>query len=295
MFINLIKYNLKYILKTTSIFASLFLISIILFNVTGYDTTLIFDEANNYAVIRETFSKPAIFQFLHTLFYNLIYISFVCFVLITILKTWRRFQNTFYSDEAYLTHTLPVSRNTLWNTQICSALLIVLSVLIVAIVGSLLLALSRDGMQILESLGLVGGCTHCVNNYYYVELRDFGFYLTFAFIIFTELAFILFCGFTGIIIGHRFNNHSSIWARVSGFGIYVVASIILLKIIYLLSLFIPSLRYIFGDPAGHQAGLYDDPNFIITTLFYIGIVYVCYNLVLYVTGRKLLKRGINLE
>lgn len=295
MFIKLIKYNLKSILKTTSIFALLFLLSIIFFNITGYDTTLIFDETNNYAVIGETFSKPAIFQFLHSLFYNLIYITFVCFVLISILQTWRRFKNNFYSDEAYLTHTLPVSRNTLWNAQICNTLIVVLSVLVVAIIGSLLLALSRDGMQILESLGLVGGCTHCVGNYYYVELRDFGFYLNFAFIIFTELSFILFCGLTGIIIGHRFNNHSGIWTRACGFGIYVIASIILLYIVCLLSFFVPSLRYIFGDPAGHQAGLYDDPNFIIATLFCISIIYVCYNLMLYIVDRRLLKHGINLE
>ena len=58
--------------------------------------------------------------------------AFANVVINSVIRIWERFRQSFYKDEAYLTHTLPVSKNTLYDSKTLSGLgAIVLSLIVV--------------------------------------------------------------------------------------------------------------------------------------------------------------------
>lgn len=297
MLLKLIKYDLKYIFKAASIFAIIFLASIVFYNLTGYDIITITEgQGESLKIVGETYSRPAIFLVLHGLFYNIIYISLVGLILIAIIRIWQRFKTNFYSDEAYLTHTLPVSRNTLWAAKVCSAFLTIISIILIATIGGLILSLARDGLQLLQSLGMVTGCASCIRKYYHVEPQNISFYLIFASLILTQLMFTVLCGFTGIILGYRTNIHQGIRSLLTGFTIYILAAVILLfSIDNLFPIFDSKMSHLTTTIHGNTAAGHYGPNFVSRTLVYIGLTYVCFSAILYFVDQKVLKRSINLD
>lgn len=307
MLAKLIKYDLKYILKTARIFIILLLTSVLIFNFTSYVPELITEIQDGQPNVVGEIVPPLIIQALHGLAQFAIYAFIFALVFIVILSIWRRFKNNFYGDEAYLTHTLPLSRHTLWTAKFCSTLIAIAVVILTLIFGCFLLSFSTNGLQLLESFGLVYGCTHCVGNYYFVEPQSFSLYASYILLFFTQISFITFCGITGIIIGHRTNRHQGRWSLLSEFTVYFIWSFLLIGILYIISLINPDFSFIFGEPISSGAYVPDDPriparisNFInpeiITQLFLIiATVYLCYIIIQYFTSQKLLEKGINLD
>lgn len=283
MLAKLIKYNLKPIFKSILPFVILLLFSIILFNVTAYEVEYTFNEQGNLVDIM----PPEIQQFLHGLANFIISCSLILLLASAVRAIWHRFKTSFYSDEAYLTHTLPISRRTLWNAQIYSTIITFISIIALLVLGCLLLTLTHNGQQLLESFGLIGGCSRCVGEYYYIEPLSLGHYLSYTFAIFIELLFITLCGFSGIILGNRFSKNISL---ISGVCIYLVGSFIILALLYITS----NLDSLQGPSIG-TPGSNADFGTITNVLLYAGVIYSCYCLILYFVDQKLLDRSINLD
>lgn len=287
MLFKLIKHNLKAIFKSIFPFIIALLASVIFFNVTDYTTELVFDE--NYHVIGEIVSSE-VCQFLHGFAQFFLYISLILLAATTLRAIWRRFSTNFFSDEAYLTHTLPVSRTTLWNTQICSILITLVSVIAFIILNCFILLLTRDGQRTLDSFGLLGGCAHCVGDYYYIEPKSPSLYLILTFIIFAEFLFMTLCGITGIILKNRFGKNI---ATLSGVAIYLLGGAIVFWIAFI-KLNMSSTDLNFGPSFGIY-GIESNDNPGYNTILFIGSIYACYSVILYFVNQKLLKRGINLD
>ena len=294
MFFKLIKHNLRAIFKSILPFIIALLASVIFFNITDYTSELVFDE--NYNVVGEIISSNLDFffhesiQFFHGLAQFALYCSLILLAATTLRAIWRRFSTNFFSDEAYLTHTLPISRTTLWNAQICSILITFISVIIFLIVNCFILLLTRDGQRTLDSLGLLGGCAHCVGAYYYIEPRNLSFYLILTFIVFAEFLFMALCGITGIILKNRFGKNI---ATLSGVFIYLLGGAIAVLFIFL-AFGTTSI----GPDLGPSLGMYGtkpslDPG--LKTVLCIGSTYACLSIALYFIDQELIKKGINLE
>ncbi len=285
MLFKLIKHNLKAIFKSILPFIIALLASVIFFNLTDYTTEYIVSEDHTDVIV-----SSEICYFLHGFAQFFLYISLILLAATTLRAIWRRFSTNFFSDEAYLTHTLPVSRTTLWNAQICSTLITLVSVIAFIILNCFILLLTRDGQRTLNSLGLLGGCAHCVGDYYYIEPKSLSLYLTFTFIIFAEFLFMILCGMTGIILKNRFDRNI---ATLAGVLIYLIGGAIIFCLAVIISDLpntIPSL--------GPSLGIYgtetnSDPGY--NTILYIGSIYACYSIILYFVDQKLLKHGINLD
>ena len=293
MLFKLIKHNLKPILKSILPFAVALLASVSLFNVTGYEVYLKQElmEDGHYSYT-DYIEVSELQQFLHGFFQFTIYCSLILIFAVAVRAIWYQFKTTFYSDRAYLTHTLPVARKTLWSAEICTVLVTYLGVVAVVVISCLILSLSKYGLIFLNQFGLVGGCAQCLGDYYNVHPLGFDFYLSFALVVFCEFVFITFCGISGMILKHRLGSNLSL---ATGLGIYLLGSIALLCLIQFISTFDKEISGVFGGAPIRTPGYDPDVNFMSRALFYIGSIYAVYCVALYFVDQKLLHRGINLD
>jgi len=123
---KLLKYDLKYMLKNMSPFYILGIIFAIL-------TRIFFSLGDS--LICEIIGQICV----GTMF------SMLASILInTMMRSWVRFRDFLYKDESYLTHTLPVTKNDLYNSQFFQSLIFFIVGFIV-IVLSLFIAYYTDG------------------------------------------------------------------------------------------------------------------------------------------------------
>lgn len=290
MLAKLIKYNLKPIFKSILPFIIALFASVIFFNLTTYTIEYVQDE--NYNIINEIPSSE-INVFLHGFANFFICCSLILLFAVAVRSIWRRFKSNFYSDEAYLTHTLPIPRRTLWNSHICSMLITFASVIMVLAINCFILALTRDGQQFLESFGLISGCSHCVGEYYYIKPLSLSFYFNYIFVIFAEFSFLTLSGMTGIILKNRFGKNISL---ISGILIYSLGSCLLLSLIFFIGNFDYEIFNMFDSTIyittpGNEPSL----DYMTRALLYISCIYTCYSIILYFVDQKLLQHGINLD
>ena len=108
-------------------------------------------------------------------------------------------------------------------------------------------------------------------------------------VVFLEMLFMLIVGYTGLIIGHKFNNNKMLKTFISGFAIYMVMSGISLLIMFLLALFNPDIMNLF------ISNNITDINIMKTMMYIAIIIYTVYIAVLYVVNVKLFKKGVNVD
>lgn len=292
MLLKLIKHNLKPIIKSILPFVVLLFASVALFNFTAYEPEDVYAIRDDYSVLVDTI-LPSDFQlFLHGLANFMISCSVILLFAAAIRSIWRRFSANFYGDEAYLTHTLPIKRSTLWNAQILSIFIVFVTIIAVIALNCLFITVTPSGFRLLGSLGLISGCPACVGDYYHIEPLALGFYLTYCLVVFMELTFLTFCGITGIIIKNRLGNK---YAILSGVAIYMLSSLLLIGLFYLISNFDSAILGILNGAPMYVPGWDIDTSYMMRALLYIGLIYCVYCAALYATDQKLLKRGINLD
>lgn len=289
MLAKLIKYNLKHTYKSPLIFIIALFISVLLFNITAYEVGYAFnDDGSVYTIL-----PSELHQFAHGFSNFMIMCSLILLFASAVKSIWHYFKSSFYGDQSYLTHTLPIPRHTLWTAQVCNVLIIFSIIIVAIILNCLLLTLTNSGMQLLESFGLIGGCSHCVGEYYFVEPLNIDLYLGYALTIFSEFVFLTLCGLTGIILSNRFDKKFSL---LFGTSIYLFGGAILIAVIMIISNFIPTILSTISDnPTMLTPGQYVDYGAITRTMLYIGIIYSSYSVALYFINRRLLNRGINVK
>ena len=105
MLIKLLKYDLKYMIKNMSVFYILAIIFAIL-------TRLFFSLDQTIIVnIIGQISVGCMFSMIGSILIN------------TMMRSWIRFRDSIYKDEAYLTHTLPVTKNNIYNSKFIQTLM----------------------------------------------------------------------------------------------------------------------------------------------------------------------------
>lgn len=102
---KLLKYDLKYMLKNMCVFY----IMAIFF---GIVTRILFSI--NQTIIVEIIGQISV---------GCMYSMVVSILINTIMRSWVRFRDSIYKDEAYLTLTLPVTKNDIYNSKFIQTLL----------------------------------------------------------------------------------------------------------------------------------------------------------------------------
>ena len=261
MLSKLFKYDFKWMTKVTYIYALiLVVISIALKIVESVD---------------QTFLLVILDKILVSMF-----ISCVVSILLTCsIRIWVRFINNFYKDESYLTHTLPVTKNELFNSKVLAGICsLLLSVLVIVIC----LAFVYLNKSTIEELKMMWDSLVATYNSVFAVLFVIGLVL----LIILEIIYIMMAGVLGITIGHRSNNFKMIKSIAVGLISYGLLSAMSLGVIAIVSKIIdydiigngfPSMNYLIGVGS---AGL---------------AVYLIYNIVYYLIAKKVFNKGINVD
>ncbi len=252
---KLIKYDLKYIYKQLFIFYLIVLFTAVLARVTDFET-------NSFVVIFiHEFAQGCAYGFSFGMFIN------------ASMRTWARFHQNFYKDESYLTHTLPISRFTLWSAKFLTSLIVVLV----------------SGLTFLIAFLIMTPFNDLIHDWNLNDPSALRFYITMLIAAFFQITYIVQCGFTGILIGHRSNNNRALHTVIWGLITYCAGIIILAALVLLWSLCDNYIHdFIFNGTLGEITQF----NKLIVGF---GIIYCGLNIATYFINAKLLARGVDVD
>lgn len=261
---KLLKYDLKYMIKNMSIF---YILSIF-FAIT---TRILFSL--DQSIIVNIIGKISVGCMLSMVINTLIN---------TIMRSWVRFNDSIYKDESYLTHTLPVTKNDLYNSKFIQTIIFYFVSFIIIIISLLITYYTKDNWTVITNY--IKTITTGLN------MVTIFFVIMFIIIVFLEIFNAIQCGFLGIIIGHRKNNNKIAYSVLFGFIAYLVAQILILSLVFIFGLFDPSIMELFKT--GTKS--IDVNSFktltILSTILYLLIIgimrFICI---------KLLNKGVNVE
>lgn len=260
---KMLKYDLKNVYKVVSIFYALALFFAILTRVfLSIENSFIMD------IIGRVCSGITLSMLFNILINN-------------ILRMWSRFRTNLYSDEAYLTHTLPITKTQHYFSKIlCAVILLFVSFAVIGI--TLFIAYySKENTQIVKSVLLP--MAEAYNSTIMVILG------VLLFILFLQFFNILQCGIMGIILGHKMNGSKIGFSVLFGFISYMASQIIALLMVFICSLFNDKLMNLFitNDIIGIEQ---------IKSILIIAIItYVVIILIGGFINIKLFKRGVNID
>lgn len=200
----------------------------------------------------------------------------------SLMRSWVRFRNNMYKDESYLTHTLPVSRHTIFLSKTLAAFICTLISTAVSAVCIILCYYNNDVIK--ESVKSMLGSLA-----YSFGISEAAVLAILVFIVFLEIMFVLITGYTGMILGHKSNKMKMGKSVITGFVIYLAFNVITVGII--------CFAGVFDDRIMRMITSSDSVTAYVLKIFIIiaVVVYSLYILILYIAGSKCLEKGVNID
>lgn len=260
---KLLKYDLKYNLKFLSIF---YLITIFFGIITrlflGFQNSLILHSIGEICNI-------------------LTIICIVAIIINTLMRAWLRFKNNFYGDEAYLTHSLPVSKDSLYLSKILSSVICLFTSILVILLTVFLTYYTKNDWLYFENM--------------FTSLNDtMNESLTFVIIGFVFATFIqisntLQIGYTGLLLGYRMNNMKLGLSVIFGFISHIVLQIITVVGLLILGFFNNNIMQMF------TTNTLPSSNFVTTIIVFDIIMNILLFIIEYFFNKHLLNKGVNID
>ena len=261
---KLLKYDLKYMIKNMIIFYTL----AIFFAVT---TRILFNIEQSVIInIIGQISVGCMFAMLINILIN------------TMMRSWVRFRDSFYKDEAYLTHTLPVTKNELYNSQFIQTFIFFFLGFFVILISLFIAYYSKENWVLLTNF--IKTITTGLN------MGTLFFITMFIVLIFLEVFNAIQCGFYGIILGHKKNNGKLGYSILFGFIIYLFAQTLVLALVFVYGLFDSSVMELFKTATVSIDVKAFKVLAIVSTLLYLVIIFI-----MSVLCKKELNKGVNID
>lgn len=254
---KLLKYDLKWCYKGLTIF---YILSIIFACLTRIFTNI--EGRILFTIIGKIMQGITI-----TLLINII--------INNILRIWARVIKNLYSDEAYLTHTLPIKKETLYLSKTLTTIITLLTSTITIIISLLICYYSKENIEIIKNI---------LNTANLSIITIINIILIF----YLEMLFIILSGTTAIILGYKHNNNKLIKSIIYGFIIYLIMQGLILLIIFIIGLFNKDIMNLFTTNT-------ITPNIIKQILIISTIIYTTYNIIIYKIGQITFKQGVNID
>ena len=263
MLSKLLKYDLKWVYKLVVIFYILaFIFSVIGRALGEIENSLVFNIVSQIA-----------FGFA---------ISMIVSSLInSLMRLWVRFVRNVYKDESYLTHTLPITKKTLYLSKfIVSIITLFTSILVIGL--TLFIAYySKENITLLKNILLP------VANLYNTKITII--IIFFLFVFFLEISNAVQAGYTGIILGHKMNNNKKAYSVLYGFIAYIATQIFVLSLTFIFAIFNKDIMNLF----------YTNEMINIETIklvIYLAIFIYTFALIAgYIINTKLFNKGVNVD
>lgn len=263
MLTKLLKYDFKKIYKFLIIFYSLAIFFAIL-------TRIFFQIDNSFvmSIVAKICSGATISMIVSIIINN-------------IMRLWVKFKNTLYDDESYLTHTLPVTKSSLYISKIITAITTMLTSVIAIAITLFIAYYSKENIESLKNLILPIADV--------LDSSIIGVVILFLTVLLIETLNIIQVGFTGIILGHKVNNNKVALSVVFGFAIYIFTQAMSLLGAFLISLFNKDMMNLFITSEVSNIGM-------IKTLGFICIlIYTIIFIINFIINILLFKKGVNVD
>ena len=261
---KLLKYDLKYMIRNMSIFYILALF----FAIT---TRILFNMGQSVIInIIGQISLGCMISMMASILIN------------TMMRSWIRFRDSLYKDESYLTHTLPVTKNELYNSKFIQTLVFFFVGFFVILLALFIVYYSKENW--LSITNYIKTITTGLN------MSTLFFIIMAIIIIFLEVFNAIQCGFLGIILGHQRNNGKIGYSVLFGFIIYLVAQAIILALVFIYGFFDSSVMELFKTATINIDVKAFKVLAIVSAFLYAGIIFI-----MSLICKKELNKGVNVE
>ena len=261
---KLLKYDLRYMIKNMTIFYAL----AIFFAIT---TRILFNIEQSIIIsIIGQISVGCMFSMLANILIN------------TMMRSWIRFRDSLYKDEAYLTHTLPVTKNEIYNSKFIQAFIFFFIGFIIILLSLFIAYYSKNNWTAITNY--IKTITIGLN------MNTLFFVLMIIIIIFLEFFNAIQCGFYGMILGHKKNNGKLGYSVLFGFIIYLLAQTLVLALVFVYGLFDSSVMELFKTATVSIDVKVFKVLAIVVSLLYLVIIFI-----MSILCKKELNKGVNIE
>ena len=263
MLTKLLKYDLKYMIKNMSIF---YILSIF-FAIT---TRILFAMKETIMIkIISQISVGCLFAMVANILIN------------SLMRSWIRFRDSIYKDESYLTHTLPVTKNDIYNSKFLQTLIFFIFGFIVILVSLFIAYYTKDRWLLLTNY--ISTITTGLN------FKTSLFVIGMISVIFLEIFNALQCGFLGIILGYKNNNNKILFSVLYGFIAYIVSQSLVLFLTFIVGLFNKNIMDLFKNNI-----LLDTASFKLL----MGLAIILYLIIIFtmsIVCKKIFNKGVDVE
>ena len=263
MLIKLLKYDLKYMIKNMCVFYILSIFFAILVRILG-----LFENTTMLTIIN-SICRGTMIAMMANILIN------------TMMRSWIRYSSAIYKDEAYLTHTLPVTKNEIYNSKFIQTLIFYIVGFLVIVLSLFIAFYSKENWLALRTIIE----TITVN----LEVSTTLFVTLMLIIIFLEFFNAIQCGFLGITLGYRKENGKIAFSVLFGFIAYLVSQSLVLALTALEGVFDSGIMDLFKNNV-----LLDAKSFMtlygLATIIYIVIIFI-----MSIMCKKILNKGVNIE
>ena len=260
---KLLKYDLKYMLKSISVFYILSIFFAVL------SRLLTLPKQTVIVAVLLGITKGCLYSMLASTLIN------------TLMRSWVRFRDSLFKDESYLTHTLPVSKNSIYQSKFLLSFIYTIVGFVVIILSLLIAFYTKDNWTALTNIikGISAGF-NVSTSFFIVSVIS---------IVFLEMFNILVAGFLGMIIGYRKENNKLPLSIMFGFFIYVISETFVLLVIFITGLFNKDIASLFTSSMILNMS-------ILKTITILGIsVYTASIIIINLVSVKMLNKGVNIE
>ena len=263
MLAKLLKYDLKYMLKNMTVF---YILAIFFAIVTRIFFSLPETVVN---IVIARISQGCM-------------ISMIASILINVLmRSWVRFRDSIYKDEAYLTHTLPITKSAIYNSKLLQTLIFFIISFVVIILSLFITFYTEEKWLALKaSINTISSG---------LNFNTTLFIIAFIAIIFLEIFNAIQCGFLGIILGHKINNNKIAFSVLFGFVSYIISQNIVLLLVFIVGLFNQGIMNLFKSNI-----MFDSNSFKLFAILSM-VLYIIIIIIMSIVCKRELKKGVNIE
>lgn len=206
---------------------------------------------------------------------------FASIAVTSIMRIWVRFKNNIYKDESYLTHTLPVTKNDIFNAKMLASVLSII-IAIAMIIGCIAIVLLNE-----STIELIKDTYHNMSFVYGKGVLN-SLIASLILTIILEVVLMMQSGIFGIVVGYKANNHKTLRAIFIGLMMYAFFSAFSIILLLIATKFNPALDAVYRT---------DIPSPEVSKiLIYFGLItYGVYNLGYYLINKSILKKGVNVD
>ena len=261
---KLLKYDLKYMIKNMSVF---YILSIFFAIV----TRILFNMEQSVIIgILGQISVGCMFAMVANVIIN------------TVMRSWVRFSSSIYKDEAYLTHTLPVTKDEIYNSKFIETLIFFIVGFVIVIISLFITYYSKENW-----LGITNYIRTITTG---LNMSTWFFITAFFVITFLEVFNAIQCGFLGLILGYKMYNNKIAFSVLYGFIAYLLAQSLVLLLVFIYGFFDSSVMELFKT-----ATINIDVEAFKTIAVLSAILYAVIITIMNIVCRKLLNKGVNIE